>query len=120
MRKPSERKSFPHLEDLLAVHFVPEERVACGVCWCTVRRRERLCSPYSVYVISCVFALPHLSRDVIVKVARILRIPQFRVIRCGNSVNILPVDAAEPWMRLQSDTVIRGLSSGVWSRRNLP
>ena len=77
MRKPSERQCFPHLEDLLAVYPVPEERVACGVCGRTVRRRERLHSRHSVHAVRYALDLPHLRGDVVVKVARILGMTEF-------------------------------------------
>lgn len=44
--------------------------------------------------------IPNLCRDVIVKMAGVRRIPELRSIRGGISVNVFPVNSAEPLVTL--------------------
>ena len=64
--------------------------------------------------------LPHLRGDVVVKVARILGMMEFRTVWRGVPVNILPVNAAEPGMCLQSSIRNGRLSIYFLDRGNLP
>ena len=56
--------------------------------------------------------LPHLRGNVVVKVARILGMTEFGTVWRGVPVNIFPVNAAEPGMRLHSIVIIRHPPSG--------
>lgn len=59
---------------------------------------------------------PHLGWDVVVEVLGVFRIAQFRAVRGGVPMDVLPVDAAEPRMGLQRAEVSNYATAGPLDR----